>query len=349
LDGWTYPSREFFRDLDPRLAEVVATKIGGRHLGLGARVGGLTGAMAQVMGLREGTCVASANIDAHAAVPACGVCEPGKLVMITGTSTCHLLVAEQRRLVEGICGVVQDGVIPGFWGYEAGQAGVGDMLAWYVANGVPGWAERAARRDRLDIYAWLEREADRVEPGRSGLLALDWWNGNRSVLVDADLTGLLLGLNLSTQPGEIYRALMEATAFGTRTILETFDRDGIEVGAIHACGGLAQKNPGLMQIYADITARPIHVVASEQTCALGAAMFAAVAAGIHRDVAEAVERMASPIATTFRPRARWKSVYDRLFQEYSRLHDAFGRDKSGVMKVLKGMRREAHGRRRKGR
>src|SRR6185503_4458420 len=182
------------------------------------------------------------------AVPACTVTTPGKLVMIIGTSTCHLLLGETRQDVEGICGVVQDGVVPGLWGYEAGQAGVGDLFAWYINHGVPAAVATEAAKKRLSVYQLLEQRAALLKPGESGLLALDWWNGCRSVLMDSSLSGLLVGATLGSRPHEIYRALIEATAFGTRKIIEAFTSKGIEIEQLHACGGLAQRNPLLLQI-----------------------------------------------------------------------------------------------------
>ncbi|MBI3851238.1 MAG: ribulokinase [Verrucomicrobia bacterium] len=333
--GWTYPSPDFFQPLHPKLENVVVEKFSAKLYPLGSRAGGLTAAMAKLTGLREGTPVAVGNIDAHVAVPACTVTTPGKLVMIMGTSTCHLLIGETRQEVEGMCGVVKDGVVPGFWGYEAGQAGVGDLFAWYVGQGVPAYVQAEAKKSGKSVYQILERKAAALKPGESGLLALDWWNGNRSVLVDADLTGLLIGATLTTKPHEIYRALVEATAFGTRKIIEAFTNKGVAIDELYACGGLAQKNPLLMQIYSNVTGRPIKVAESEQTCALGAAMQAAVAAGAYPKIHAAALKMARVRKKSYQPDFRNKPIYDQLYAEYTRLHDWFGRDPHGTMKVLK--------------
>jgi L-ribulokinase len=331
---WSYPRSDFFQALHPQI-ENVETKLSGQFLPLGGTAGGLTPSMAKVMGLLPDTPVAVANIDAHVAVPACSVTTPGKLVMIMGTSTCHLLLSETRHEVEGMCGVVQDGVVPGYWGYEAGQAGVGDLFAWYVAHGVPGYLHTDAKKAKLSVYQFLEREAAKLKPGESGLLALDWWNGCRSVLMDADLAGLLIGATLATRPHEVYRALIEATAFGTRKIIEAFTSRGMTIDELYACGGLAQKNPLLMQIYADVTGRPIKVAESEQTSALGAAMHAAVAAGAYPDIHAAAKKMARVRKGDYQPKASHKLIYDQLYAEYSRLYDLFGRDPESTMKVLK--------------
>jgi L-ribulokinase len=338
---YNYPSRDFLFALHPALANVVAEKLSDGLFPLGAKAGGLTRAWAKRLGLREGTPVATGNIDAHVAVPACGVTTPGKLVMILGTSTCHLLLADTRQEVEGVCGVVENGVVPGLWGYEAGQAGVGDLFAWFMAHGVPASIHDEAKKARTTVYQLLEHRAAQLQPGESGLLALDWWNGCRSVLMDSDLSGVLLGTTLGTRPHEVYRALIEATAFGTRKIIEAFTDKGVAIDELHACGGLAQKNPLLLQIYADVTGRPIHVAASEQTCALGAAMHGAVAAGVYADIQAAARRMVRPPKQTYAPNAAHGAVYDELYAQYTRMHDAFGRAPDSPIKVLRRLRAAA--------
>ena len=341
--GWTYPSRAFFKALNPKLTDVVGDKMESEIIGLGSNAGGLTQKMAKRMGLLPGTPVAAANIDAHAAVPACTVTDSGKLVMIMGTSTCHLLAAKREKPVEGVCGIVKDGVIPGLWGYEAGQSGVGDVFAWYVENAIPAELSQAAKQAKLDIYQYLELQAAKLKPAESGLLALDWWNGNRSVLVDADLSGLLVGQTLATRPHEIYRALLEATAFGTRQIIEAFTSQGVAINELIACGGLAAKNPLMLQIYSDVTGRPIKVATSDQASALGAAMYGAVAAGIYPDITKAARKMASVRKKIHRPKATNKKVYDQLFNQYTKLHDQFGRDANSTMKILKQLKNQALG------
>lgn len=333
--AWDYPGAEFFRELHPLLANVDAEKIGGQVLQLGAKAGELTAQMARRLSLVPGIPVAAGNIDAHAGVPACGVTGPGTLVMIMGTSTCHLLMTEERHEVEGICGVVQDGIVPGCWAYEAGQSGVGDVFAWYVENAVPEKLAKEARARGISLHELLAQAAAELQPGASGLLALDWWNGNRSVLVDAELSGLLIGLTIHTRPHEIYRALIEATAFGTRKIIDAFTSQGVRVDQIVASGGLAQRNPVLMQIYADVLQRPIAIAAAEQTSALGAAMWGAVAGGLHPNISAAAGRMVRKPKRTFKPRTQNASIYDSLYAEYSRLHDRFGREADSSMKVLR--------------
>lgn len=340
-DSFAYPSPEFLRSLNPLIADAVQTKLRGPLWKLGSNAGGLSRTMAARLSLREGTPVAVGNIDAHVAVPACGVTTAGKLVMILGTSTCHLLLGDTRQDVEGMCGVVRDGVVNGTWGYEAGQAGVGDLFAWYMAHGVPNSVHNEARKLRKSVYELMEQRASALKPGESGLLALDWWNGCRSVLMDSGLSGLLLGATLGTRPHEIYRALIEATAFGTRKIIEAFTNKGVAIDELFACGGLAQKNPLLLQIYADVTGRPIKVAASQQTCALGAAMHGALAAGLYTDMKQAAKKMVHPGTQTYKPNNANKPVYDELYAEYSRLHDLFGRDPKSPMKTLRRLRAAA--------
>ncbi|HEY4606645.1 MAG TPA: ribulokinase, partial [Acidimicrobiia bacterium] len=268
-----FPERDFFAALASDFGDVVAEKMSQEIAIPGGRAGVVSPEAAALTGLRPGTPVAVANVDAHVSVPAATVVSPGSLVAVMGTSTCHLALAEVDRVVPGFCGVVEDGVIPGLFGYEAGQAAVGDMFAWFTGLLTPG----ASATD--SVHASLEDEARRLEPGESGLIALDWWNGNRSILVDAELTGLLMGMTLATGPGEIYRSLLESTVFGTRVIIESLESAGIAVDELVVCGGLPFQNRLLMQLSADITGRPVRVAASRQTPALGSAMFAAVAAG----------------------------------------------------------------------
>ncbi|MFE0560456.1 ribulokinase [Paenibacillus sp. NPDC058910] len=340
-----YPSKEYFKALDPRLEDLADTKLRGEVRPLGSSAGGLTEKMAVMMGLTPGIAVAVGNVDAHAAVPAVGVVTPGKLVMAMGTSICHMLLGTEEKQVEGMCGVVEDGIIPGLYGYEAGQSAVGDIFEWYVEEALPAYVKEAASEEGIGVHQWLEREAAAYKPGQTGLLALDWWNGNRSVLVDTDLTGLMLGMTLLTKPQEIYRTLLEATAFGTRKIVDAFHENGVAVDVLYACGGLPQKNRLLMQIYADVTNREIMVADSKQTPALGAAMFAAVAAGQaqggYDSIIDAAKKMARVKEETFKPIPEHVEVYEQLYQEYSKLHDYFGRGENNVMKRLKRIKQTA--------
>jgi L-ribulokinase len=262
-----------------------------------------------------------------------------------GTSTCHMVLSRDEQAVPGMCGYVQDGILPGFFGYEAGQSAVGDHFGWFVEHATPAAYEAEARERGIDIHALLQEKAAALRVGESGLLALDWWNGNRSVLVDVGVSGLLIGATLATLPEEIYRALIEATAFGTRVIIETFEDHGVPIHDIVAAGGLAEKSPLIMQIYADVTGRPFRISASDQTPALGSAMFAAVAAGRdaggHATIEDASQAMARLRDTVYEPIPTNQAVYDVLYRDYLRLHDYFGRGENDVMRTLKGLRAAA--------
>jgi len=339
-----FPEKAYFRALDPRLENVVEEKMSRDIRPIGDRAGGLTEQAAAWTSLKPGTAVAIANVDAHVAVPAASVTETGRMVMIMGTSICHMVLGDEEHVVPGMCGYVEDGIIPGLFGYEAGQSCVGDHFAWFVENCVPAAYEAEAQERKIDIHQLLEEKAARLRPGESGLLALDWWNGNRSVLVDVDLTGLLVGATLATKPEEIYRALIEATAYGTRVIVDTFQRNDVPINELVACGGLPEKNKLLMQIYADVTGREIKVTASKQTPALGSAMFGAVAAGRpaggYDSIYEAAQTMAHLKEETFKPIPENQEIYDKLFAEYLRLHEYFGRGENNVMKTLKKIKAE---------
>jgi L-ribulokinase len=326
-----FPDRSFFGALSPGFAGVVDEKMSRNIMSPGGRAGVIRAEAAELTGLRPGTPVAVANVDAHVSVPAATVVSPGSLVAVMGTSTCHLAVSELDRVVPGFCGVVEDGVIPGLFGYEAGQTAVGDMFAWFTDL----LTRQGSSPDELHVS--LEREASMLVPGESGLIALDWWNGNRSVLVDAELTGLLMGATLATGPGEIYRALLEATVFGTRVIIEALEKAGIVVDDMVVCGGLPFQNRLLMQLSADITGRPVRVAASRQTPALGSAMFAAVAAGPelggHASIVEASQKMARLGPDVYLPAESTKPIYDDLYDIYRDLHDAMSSDSSEMRRL----------------
>ena len=339
-----FPPAAFFKVLDPRLENFVDEKLSREIAELGQKAGGLTEQAAQWTGLRPGIAVAVANVDAHVAVPAASVNEAGRMVIIMGTSNCHMVLGTEERIVPGMCGYVQDGIIPGFYGYEAGQSCVGDHFAWFTENCVPATYEREAEARGVSVHELLEERAAQLKPGESGLLALDWWNGNRSVLVDVDLTGMMLGMTLLTKPEEIYRALIEATAYGTRVIIEAFQDNDVPVHEIVATGGLPDRNRLLMQIYADVTGRPIKVAGTHQGGALGSAMHGAVAAGKaaggYDTIFDATRAMASLRDEAYTPDPAAKVVYDRLFAEYMLLHDYYGRGANDVMKRLKALKAE---------
>lgn len=333
-----YPDSAFFAALDPGLRDLV-DKLARDIYPVGSSAGAITADAARLTGLREGTAVAVSHIDAHVALPAAGIVSPGQMLMIMGTSTCHILLSETESVVPGISGVVEDGVIPGYFAYEAGQACVGDHFDWFMRNCVPAQYTEAADQQSVDIFQYMTRKAEILKPGQSGLIALDWWNGNRSVLVDADLTGLILGCTLATKPEEIFRTLVEATAYGTRMIIDTFEKNGVLIRELYACGGIAEKNSMVMQIYADVLGREIKISDSPQAPALGAAMFGAVAAGAENGgfdtTAAAARVMAKVRKETYIPVPIHTEVYTKLYEEYKLLHDYFGRGVNGVMKRLK--------------
>ncbi len=338
-----YPDKEYLAALHPDLVNVVEEKMSTELAPLGDRAGDLTEEAAGWMGLKPGIAVAVANVDAHVTVPAARVVEPGRMVMIMGTSTCHMVLGDSLQEVPGMCGVVDGGIIPDMYGYEAGQSGVGDIFAWFVDNAVPPEYHEAAKAAGLDLHAYLESEAAKQKPGEHGLLALDWWNGNRSVLVDVDLSGLLIGATLATKAPDIYRALIESTAYGTRVIVEAFENSGVPITELVAAGGLPEKNKLLMQIYADVTGREFRIIGSNQGPALGSAMHAAVAAGAYPDIQAAAHSMGKLKDEVFRPIPEHVAVYDKLFAEYLTLHDYFGRGENDVMKRLRAIRNQARG------
>jgi L-ribulokinase len=340
-----YPSKDFFKALDPRLENVVAEKLSTDIYPIGSKAGEITEKAAKLTGLKIGTAVAVANVDAHVAIPAVGITDEAKMLMIMGTSTCHILLGTEEKIVPGMCGVVEDGVIPGYLGYEAGQSCVGDHFEWFVDNCVPATYTKEAEEKGVDIHTLLTEKAEKLAVGESGLIALDWWNGNRSVLVDVDLTGMLLGCTLLTKPEEIYRALIEATAFGTRTIIETFKENGVPINELFAAGGIAEKNKLMMQIYSDVTNMEIRISASPQTPALGSAMFAALAAGEEKGgyatIVEAAKHMSKVREEYYKPIPENVATYNKLFAEYKILHDYFGRGANDAMKRLKKIKIDA--------
>ncbi|MFG2101004.1 ribulokinase [Micromonospora echinaurantiaca] len=325
-----YPSSDYLSALDPVFADFV-TKLDGPLLPLGARAGTLTARAAAWTGLPEGIAVAVGNVDAHVTAAAARALTPGRLVAIMGTSTCHVLNGDRPAEVPGMCGVVDGGISPGAWGYEAGQSGVGDIFGWFVKHAAPAGA---GSHERLTELAAAQ------PVGAHGLMALDWWNGNRSLLVNHDLSGLIVGLTLATRPPDVYRALLESTAYGTRMIIEAFVAAGVPVTDLVVAGGLTS-NRLLMQIYADVTNRPLSIIGSAQGPALGSAIHAAVAAGAYPSIHEASAAMGRVDEGVYRPDPDNVRAYDALFAEYRALHDHFGRGGNDVMLRLRAIRNAA--------
>ncbi|MBM3130433.1 MAG: ribulokinase [Chloroflexi bacterium] len=344
IKGAGFPSNDFLGALDPRLDRLNETKLAGEIVAPGTRVGLLTERAAQWMNLKPGIAAAAATIDAHAAVPGAGVTEPGRMVLILGTSTCHMILDRAQHLVPGISGVVADGILPGLFGYEAGQVGVGDIFEWFIEHNLAALYNHRAKERGISAYQLLEEEAAQLKPGESGLLALDWWNGCRTPLVDANLSGVILGMTLSTRAPEVYRALIEATAFGTQIIVETFEQNGVKVDELVACGGLAERNKLLLQIYADVTGREFVEAGSGHTSALGAAMLGAYAAGRAAggfdSLTDAASRMFPAQRVAYKPNTQNHATYQKLFAEYRQLHAYFGRGANDVMKRLREIRRQ---------
>ena len=327
-----YPDAEFLAKLDPKLAQLRARLTPRVHT-IDRAVGGLTAGWAKKTGLTAGIPVAVGAFDCHLGAVGSGV-TPGTLVKIIGTSTCDISVRENTAKladVPGVCGIVDGSVLPGYFGIEAGQSAVGDLFNWWV-NYIQPHGEKLSHRA-------LDEQALKLLPGESGLLALDWNNGNRTILVDQRLTGLLVGQTLYSTPAEVYRALIEATAFGALTIINRMEEYGVKISQIVNCGGIAEKSPLTMQIYADVTGRPMKISRSAQTCALGSAIAAAVIAGAHKDYATAQKKMTGLKPIVYKPNAKAHAVYKKLYACYKELHDAFGTKEwngnlYGVMKEL---------------
>ena len=339
------PGPAFWRKLDPALADFFSGKVTRRILPIGSRCGSLLPEAAARLGLPAGIAVAVPVIDAHAAAPAAGLSREGQMLDIVGTSGCQMLLASEFRDVPGVFGAVRDGVLPGFIGYETGQSAVGDAFAWAAERFTSAETAAAAKAAGISVHAYLTERAARLKPGESGLIALDWFNGNRSILNDAELSGMILGLTLRTRDWEVYRTLIEASAFGLRAIADNYARAGIPVRELFMTGGISQKNPLVMQICADVLRKPLWIVPGSSGSALGSAIYAAAAAGAraggYDTPAEAQRAMAPRPERQVLPEEKNAAVYDRLYQEYMSLHDCFGRGGNQVMRRLKALQREA--------
>ena len=340
------PAKDFLRSLAPGLGDL-RNRLYTEAYTSDTIAGFLSREKAKDLGLEAGIPVSVGAFDAHMGAVGAGM-RPGTLVKIIGTSACDMMVVPDKEKlpdIPGLCGIVDGSILPGYFGLEAGQSAVGDIFNWFVEN----FTTFTDNNQAQDIHQFFTEKSSSIRPGKSGLLALDWNNGNRTILVDARLTGLILGQTLNTKPEEIYRALIEATAYGARIIINRFEEYGIKVEEVIACGGIAEKNPLLMQIYADVFERPIKVSRSSQTCALGAAMFGAVVAGKerggYRNVEEAIENMSGVKPEVYYPDKEKSQIYSRLFSLYQQLHYIFGTEKySGnlhhVMKELLQIKQE---------
>lgn len=329
----------FFNEIDVNFGSTILSKLQGEVKNVGTRAGYLSDQWAEKLSLPYGLPIATGIIDAHSAVLGTGVYQPEQLLMVMGTSTCHMMLNPELKEIPGISGVVKDGILPGMYAYEAGQSAVGDLFGSYVKEHVPESYYYEAQSSNLSIFDLLEKKAWALLPGENGLIALDWHNGNRSILSDADLSGILIGLTLHTKPEEIYRAYMESTAFGAKIIVNTYREWGMNVKEVFACGGLPQRNNLLMQIYADILNMPIKISQSDYAPAIGAAILGAVAAGKenngYSEIEEAIQHMAQPIEKTFYPNPESVDVYETIFNYYKEMHNYFGLQHVKMMKTLK--------------
>lgn len=345
-----FPSKDFLGTLDPALPQLrdLDEKWIRDIVAPGTRVGGVSRAFAARSGLIEGTPVSAATIDAHSGVAGMGIYTEGPMAIIMGTSSCHMVLSRELKLFDGCAGAVQDGIVPGFVGYESGQPAVGDIFGWFARDfmnpALRGGGTLSPVSPVLnDLFTDLSRKAAALRPGESGLIALDWMNGNRSTLMNSHLSGMILGLTLDSRPEDVYRALIEATAFGTRMIVEAHRSAGIPVNELVVCGGLTQ-DPLIMQIYADVTGLPVKVAASNQAVALGAAIFGALAAGPAEggfdSLEDAIVRMTAPPRELFEPEASHRVTYDSLYSAYRNATEHFGRKVPDFMKELKELKKK---------
>ena len=340
-----FPSRTFLKALDPQLEDLEDTVLKAEYIPAGSFAGVISPEGAELTGLKEGTIVAACQGDCYATVPASGVIENDAVVAVIGTSSVCMLQQDEEKNIPGSNGVVYSGMLEGKYGFEAGQCCVGDHFAWFTQNMVPEAYVEAAEEEGVSVFTYLQEKAAALKAGESGLIALDWWNGTRSLLMDGELTGMLLGCTLKTKPEEIYRALVEATAYGTRLILESFRENGLRIKRFAAAGGITYKDPFVMQTYADILNMDIEVASTTECGALGSAIYALKAAGSENggydSYEEAVAHMVRPPRAVYHPDKENVPVYDRLFKEYRTLHDFFGRDEESPMKQLLKIKKEA--------
>ncbi len=341
-DTLSYPDKDFFRGLDPRLENIVEEKNLGKILQVGQTAGSVTPEMAQRLGLSSSTVVCVAHADAAVALVGAGITKPNQMIFAMGTSTCHIMLTKEKVAIPGIGAVYKNGVLPGYYTYEAGQGAVGDIFDWFCKNYVPQQYAEEAKERGIVLQKLLDEKAEALGIGTSGVLALDWMNGNRCILQDAGLTGLIMGMSMSTKAEAVYRALLEATAFGTRMITQQFEKYGVPIDEIFACGGLAHKSDVVMQMYSDVLNTPIKVTAVKQTSALSTAIFAAVAAGGkmggYDDYETAVAAMVKPPKCVYNPIPENVEKYNQLFEVYSEMHDLMGRAENSPMKKLRALR-----------
>lgn len=339
-----YVDREFLRKLDPQLENFVQDKTPGEICGVGEPVGYLTKEWAQRLGLAPGIAVAPSIIDSHAGVPGSCLCDKKQMMMVLGTSSVMVALSENPYSEKGVCGGVKDAIVPGYYALESGLASVGDLFGWFVDRLIPEEYAQEAQSKGSSVHTLLSNKAEMLAPGQSGVLALDWWNGNKTPFVDGSLTGILFGLTLNTKPEEIYRALIEATAFGTKRIVDLYEKSGIQIEEVIASGGISMKNGMLMQIYADVLGKKIKLAASDQAAALGSAVYAALAAGEKEGGYDsywtAVSRMSSVKEQVYVPNKESMEKYEKLYHIYCKLSDIMGADSRSLLKELRSMKQE---------
>lgn len=328
--GEGYPSQAFYEALDPSLGNAVS-KLPSVMKNVGESAGKLCPEWAEKLGLEPGIIIAAPSIDAHAAGPGSGMTGPGELLYILGTSSCSIVCGPKDIPVKGICGSAFGGILPDLYGFEAGQSSVGDTFDWFVKNCVPETYENEAKEKGLSVHELLTEKASHLAVGENHLVALDWWNGNRSTLDNADLTGLLVGFRLTTKPEEIYRALIESTAYGAKKILENYVAQGVKVDRVLATGGISFKNSLMMQIYADVLNREITIYKAPNASALTSAMMAAAAAGVHASMQEAIKVMQCRDVIVYQPDPESADKYQKLYEQYNELYEFFGRQHPDLM------------------
>ena len=339
--GRGYPDKEFFRAINP-IYENIPDKLmyhnGASPLVVwpGEYAGKICMEMADKLGLSENTIVTAPEMDAYAGIPGAGINSEGSMILMIGTSTGVMLLNKEKKTVPGICAMVENSILPGYTNYAHGLPCVGDLFGWFIKNCVPKEYYEAAEKEGSGIHDYLSRLASEKAPGETGIVALEWWNGEK---LNPDLSGLILGMDLNTRPEDIYRALIEATAFGTRRIIEQYRKYGVVVNSVIACGGIAIKNAFLVQLYADVLGLPVKVCRCTQTAALGAAMFAASAMENNRNIEKIIEKMAPENYTLYLPDCENNRKYDKLYSYYARLNELFSHENS-IMAELKEIRNE---------
>jgi len=330
-----YPDKDFLKALHPELENIIGDKISTDVIKLSETAGFITKEIAEKTGLKEGTPVAPAFIDAHAALPALGITHAGELLMIIGTSTCHILLGDKKSDIPGISGYVKDGIVDNLYAFEAGQACVGDSFDWFVKNAVPASYQKEAEEKGINIHKLLREKAKKLAPGSRGVLALDWFNGNRTPYVNGNLSGMLLGLNINTTPEQIYRALIESTAYGTKRIIDIYEKNGIKLNKIFAAGGIAEKDELLMQIYADVLGKEIFLSGTSQACGYGSAVLGAVNKNGYSSLVEASENMKKISSVSYKPNPENTKIYNELYKEFETLSEFFANSNNKTMDILK--------------